>query len=225
MTGFEFLRFTGELHGLDRAAASRRADELLRHVNLADAASRKVRGYSRGMQQRLGLAQALINSPEVLLLDEPASALDPMGRRDMLETIQGLRGKTTIFISTHILADVERICDQVAIINKGKIVASGSISDLQSQSQSSLFEIEAEEDLASTAAKLNNTPWVRTVSVKPQGQRRVLLVDAKDVVLAKKELPKLLVENGLTLLRYELKLASLEDVFMTLVGQEDKRGQ
>jgi ABC-2 type transport system ATP-binding protein len=222
MTGFEFLRFTGQLHGLDKAASSLRAEELLRQVNLSDAANRKTRGYSRGMQQRLGLAQALINHPKVLLLDEPASALDPMGRRDMLETIQGLRGETTIFISTHILADVERICDQVAIINKGKIVASGSIADLRAQSHPSRFEIEAEEDLAPVAKQLEKSPWARAVSFKPQDRHPVLLVDAKDVDVAKKELPRLLVNNGLTLLRYELKLASLEEVFMDLVGEKGK---
>ena len=112
MTGREFLRFTGDLYGLPRRECHSRADELLGEVNLLDAADRKVSGYSGGMRQRLGLAQALVHRPRVLFLDEPASALDPIGRRDMLETINALRGRTTVFMSSHILGDIERVCDR-----------------------------------------------------------------------------------------------------------------
>ena len=180
-----------------------------------------MKGYSRGMQQRLGLAQALIHKPEVLFLDEPASALDPMGRRDMLESISALKGQTTVFVSTHILADVERVCDRVDIINKGKIVISGTIEELRSQRQQSVFELEFEEDPGPMAAGLAGLPWVKSMEGHRRGERHLLRVDVSDVEVAKRELPRLVYESELTLLRLELPSASLEDIFMELVGGEE----
>ena len=219
MTGREFIRFTGELYGLDSGTAKSRAGELLEQVNLTDAADRKVKGYSRGMQQRLGLAQALVHRPEVLFLDEPASALDPMGRRDMLEMMVSLKGQTTVFVSTHILADVERVCDRVAIVNRGKMVTTGSIDELRSQQRGSVFEIEFEEDPGPMARQLAGVPWVKSMDGQKRGERHLLRVDVSDVAVAKKALPRLVYESELTLLRYELPSASLEDVFMELVGE------
>ena len=223
MTGREFLRFTAELYGLAPSDAKARSSDLLERVNLTDAADRKVKGYSRGMQQHLGLAQALMNRPEVLFLDEPASALDPMGRRDMLETLLSLKGQTTVFLSTHILADVERVCDSVAIINKGKLVTTGSIDELRSQGQSSVFELEFEEDPGPMAERLAGLPWMNSMDGLNRGDRRMFRVDVSDIGVAKKELLRLVYESGLTLLRYELASASLEDVFIDLMGQEEAR--
>ena len=221
MTGREFLQFTAELYGLDRQTARARAAELLGQVDLEGAADRRVKGYSRGMLQRLGLAQALMGRPTVLLLDEPASALDPMGRRDMLETIHALRGETTVFISTHILADVERICDRIAIIDNGKLITMGGIDELRSQMGRAPFEIEFEEDATPLSAQLAAIPWVNTAELAQRNGRQVLQVQAGDLEVAKKELPRLLLDSGLTLLRYELAPASLEEIFMKLVGGEE----
>ena len=223
MTGREFLRFTGELYGLGFRDVKAHAGELLDRVNLTDAADRKIKGYSRGMQQRLGLAQALMHRPEVLFLDEPASALDPIGRRDMLETISSLKGQTTVFVSTHILADVERVCNYVAIINRGKLVTTGSIDGLRSQRRQSVFELEFEEDVGLMARHLAGVPWVKSMDGLKRGDRHVLRVDVSDINLAKKELLRLVYESGLTLLRYELASVSLEDVFMELMGEEGAR--
>ena len=222
MTGREFLMFVGDLYEMEPSEARQRADEMLGRVNLDDAADRKVKGYSRGMQQRLGLAQSLMHDPEVLFLDEPASALDPMGRRDMLETIRSLKGHTTIFLSTHILADVERICDRVAIINRGKLVTTGAISDLQAQKSGTSFELEFEEDPAPMAQTLAGVPWVSGMRSEEHGAHYVFIVEVNDVELAKKELPKLTYESGLTLIRYELAVPSLEDVFMDLVESRER---
>jgi ABC-2 type transport system ATP-binding protein len=221
MTGREFLSFTGELYGLGSRDAKLRAGELLEMVNLDDAADRKVKGYSRGMQQRLGLAQALVHKPEVLFLDEPASALDPMGRRDMLETMISLKGETTIFVSTHILADVERVCDHVAIINRGRLVTTGSIGELRARQQTSVFEMEFEEDPGPMARQMAGIPWVKSMDSYSRGDRQVFRIDVTDVNTAKKELLRLAYESELTLLRYELVSASLEEVFMDLVGGEE----
>ena len=224
MTGREFLRFTAELYGIAARDAKARAGELLDRVDLAEAADRRVRDYSRGMQQRLGLAQALIHRPQILFLDEPASALDPMGRRDMLETIASLRGQTTVFLSTHILADVERVCDYVGIVNRGKLVTTGSIDALRSRRSQSLFEIEFEEDPGPMAKRLAGVPWVKSMDSLNRGEHQVFRVEVSDVALAKVELPKLVYESGLTLLRYELVSPSLEEVFIDLVGEQEARG-
>ncbi len=218
MTGREFLRFTADLYGMQRASGKTRTEELLKQVNLTQDGHRRVGAYSRGMKQRLGLAQALLNRPEVLLLDEPASALDPMGRREMLEAIRALKGETTVFLSTHILANVERLCDRVAIIDKGRTVRMGTIDELRAQQGPSVFEVQFEEDGASAVARLENVPWVTSVKTAQKGDRPILQVEVNDLEKAKKELPRLLVDTGLTLLRYELTAASLEEVFIDLVG-------
>ncbi len=224
MTGREFLRFTGDLYGLEPSRSSTRTEELLERVNLMDSADRRVKTYSRGMQQRLGLAQALMNQPQILLLDEPASALDPMGRRAVLETIRTLKGETTIFLSTHILADVERVCDRVAIVNHGKLVTIGAIDELRAQQSRSLFEVEIEEDGAALANRLDNAPWISTCRVSRRNEHSVLHAEVSELEQAKRELPRLLMESNITLIRYELMSASLEDVFMELVGgQEGER--
>ncbi|MDD4877328.1 MAG: ABC transporter ATP-binding protein, partial [Dehalococcoidales bacterium] len=119
LTGREFLSYVGELHHLSSREIKLRCDQYLELVELIEAAKRKIGGYSRGMKQRLGIAQALINRPKVLFLDEPCSALDPMGRREVLNLIEQMRTETTVFMSTHILSDVERVCDVVGIINQG----------------------------------------------------------------------------------------------------------
>src|SRR5450756_1465836 len=122
MTAEEFLRFAGGLFGIGRRVLDERLGMLLDLAGLGDVKT-KSGGYSRGMRQRLGVAQALINAPKLLLLDEPTSALDPMGRKDVLDMLTTLRGRTTVFFSTHILADVERVCDTVAILDLGRVVA------------------------------------------------------------------------------------------------------
>ena len=223
MTGRRFLCFTGELYGLRPKDAKARAEELLEQVNLTEAADRKVKGYSRGMQQRLGLAQALVHRPEILFLDEPASALDPMGRRDMLETMVSLKGQTTVFVSTHILADVERVCDRVAIINRGKLVATGSIDELLSQQRGSVFELEFKENPGQMTKRLAGVPWVKSIEGHVRGDRQALRIDVSDVDVAQRELPRLAYECELTLLRYDLPSASLEDFFVELMGEEEAK--
>ena len=146
MTGREFLHFVGEIHRLPARERNKRADEILDLVDLQEAAGRRIGGYSRGMKQRLGIAQAIINRPEVLFMDEPTSALDPIGRRDVLLLIERLSQETTIFMSTHILSDVERVCDTVGIIDRGKLVTQSTVEELRQRYARSAFELEFEED-------------------------------------------------------------------------------
>lgn len=218
MTGQEYLLFTADLFHLGSSVAKTRAAELLALVGIADAAKRRVGGYSRGMRQRLGIAQALINQPRVLFLDEPVSALDPIGRRDILELILRLKEKTTVFMSTHILSDVERVCDTVGIINKGKLITVSTVAQLQTRYSLSVFEIELEEDPAALIPALEAQPWIIKVEKATVEQAPVLRVQVKNVNTAKKELPQIIAASHVSLLRYALAMPSLEDIFLKLVG-------
>lgn len=219
MTPREFLDHVGRVFGLSAQEREERIKELLDLVGLAEVSKRRVGGFSRGMRQRLGLAQALVNRPQVLLLDEPVSALDPSGRKEILEMIAGLRGRCTVFMSTHILADVERVCDTVGIINLGRLIISGRQEDLVARYAQPVFELEGEPGASSQieawAEALRREPWVAAISVDGATAR----VAVRDVEVAKRELMATAVRAELALTRYQMLKPSLEDVFMRLVGE------
>src|SRR5262249_9474736 len=144
MRGRELLAFVGALYGLRGADLRRRIDAALEVTGLTDVASRRIGGYSGGMRQRIGLAQALVNTPEASFCAAPVSSLDPAGRHEILEVIAGLRDRTTVFMSTHILADVERVCDRVAILNSGRLVVASSVAELQERYAQPIFLLEPE---------------------------------------------------------------------------------
>ncbi|HOX55470.1 MAG TPA: ABC transporter ATP-binding protein [Verrucomicrobiota bacterium] len=142
LTAEELLRFYARLFGIPRPEAERRIDELLRLVELESARKRPIKTYSKGMQQRVGLAQALINNPDLLILDEPTSGLDPLGRMKVREIIQRLKNEgKTVFFSSHELGEVETVCDRVAIINQGELKVEGRVADLVEQHQANLERI------------------------------------------------------------------------------------
>jgi ABC-2 type transport system ATP-binding protein len=216
MSGREFLHMVGELHHLRRPEIRRRTEDLLDLVDLGKAGNRRVGGYSRGMRQRLGIAQALINRPRVLFMDEPTSALDPIGRREVLALITHLRESATIFMSTHILSDVDRVCDLVGIIDKGILVTVSSVEDLQRKYARSVFEMEFMEDAAPFVESLKSVSWLAEPEVVLRNGTPVVLVKAVDVDHARRELPRLISESGLTLTHYELALPSIEDIFVEI---------
>ena len=219
MTGREYLVFVGQLFSLSSRDIVKRCDELLGLVDLSRDASRRVSGYSRGMRQRLGIAQALMNKPGVLFLDEPCSALDPLGRAEVLETLIRLKEQaTTIFMSSHILADVERVCDVVGIIDRGRLVVESGVEELRQRFAHPVFEIEFEEPAASFVRLLESMPWVEKVNAEESGNVFKLRVSARDIATAKAELPKIIAESGLTLRQYQMVLPTLEEVFIELVG-------
>lgn len=133
LTGHEFLEYYGQLYGMDRAVRRRRIPELLEMVGLGNAGDLPLRGYSKGMVQRVGLAQSLLNDPKIVFLDEPQSGLDPFGRKEVRDLILALRDQgKTVFFSSHILPDAELICDRVAILHKGEMIALGPLSEMLS---------------------------------------------------------------------------------------------
>ena len=221
MTPREFLDYVGRVFSLPAVERTTRTKELLALAGLEEAAKRRIGGFSRGMRQRLALAQALFNRPKVLFLDEPASALDPVGRKEVLDFIESLRGQCTVFMSTHILADVERVCDTVGIIDRGRLVTAASREALLAQYAIPAFEIEV--DAKSQAALMpwsevvKREAWVKTISV----QGFVARVIVSDVEAAKRDLLASITQAGLILSRYEVVRPSLEDVFLQLVGQEE----
>lgn len=132
MTAAEYLDFCAQLYGMDNKKRKVVIDELLKKVDLYGVKT-KIQGFSRGMKQRLGIAQALINEPEVVYMDEPISALDPIGRHEVMEIIRSLRGAHTIFFSTHVLSDVENVCDHAIILDKGKVLINDTIENIKKE--------------------------------------------------------------------------------------------
>lgn len=218
MTAREVLESSASLFRLPAQVTTRRVGELLELTGLATTGSR-VGGYSRGMRQRLGLAQALINAPQLLLLDEPTSALDPLGRRVVLELLNELRGHTTVFFSTHLLPDVERVCDSVAIIDRGRVVTAGALEQVRAQYGGVrgrlLIEVDDAERLR---VALTGQPWV--VGVAEDVTSGALALTVTDLDEAAIRLPAEVVSLGLRLRRLEPRDASLEDVFVGLVGAD-----
>ena len=216
MTAREYLRdFIAPLYRLRGAEAARRAAELLETVGLSEAADRRLGGFSRGMRQRIGLAQALIHRPQILLLDEPVSALDPAGRKEVLDLIESLRGQTTVMLSTHILADVERVCDMIGIIRKGRMVIEARREDLLQRYALPIFEVEADDSLGEWPERVRQMPFVESLSITG----RMARVFVKDMQVAKRELLASLAGQGLLIRRFEMVMPTLEDVFLRLTDE------
>ncbi|CAL8979955.1 putative ABC transporter ATP-binding protein YxlF [Cellulomonas sp. T2.31MG-18] len=216
MTAEDFLRFAGRLFGLTGDALDKRVVMLLDLAGLTGVGTR-IGGYSRGMKQRLGVAQALVNAPRLLLLDEPTSALDPMGRKDLLEMIASLRGRTTVFFSTHILGDVERVCDAVAILDLGRVVAQAPIAELKATYGARKVVLDVTDDADGLAAELAGRPWASAVERGTNGSIEVTVVD---LAAAQHEIPAMVAARGSGLSRLDAGELGLEDVFVELVGGE-----
>jgi ABC-type multidrug transport system, ATPase component len=219
MTGLELVELAGRLQGLPTTAARSRAEAVLEQVGLTDAARRRIAGYSGGMRQRLGIAQALVAEPSLLILDEPVSSLDPEGRRDLLALIADLRQRATIVFSTHVLADVERICDRIGILDHGHLVTEGPLDDLLGRYALPLYRLDPEPGQATATAalaeRLRVQAWVDRVTEDGGG----LVVSVTDADVASAELLPLVVSAGVRLVSFERARPSLEDVFLRLVGR------
>ena len=141
MTPIEYLQLCGEITGMPKSMIASRTEELLEMVGLLDV-KKRIQGFSRGMKQRLGIAQALMNQPKLLICDEPTSALDPIGRKEIIDILLQAKKETTVIFSTHILSDVERICDEIAFLHDGEIVLSGTLEDIKAARKGNTVEIE-----------------------------------------------------------------------------------
>lgn len=218
MTAVEYLTFIGKLGGLENRKIKARIEELLYIVKLTDSAKRRIGGYSGGMKQRLGLAAALFNNPELVFLDEPTSALDPEGRMEVLDFIEGLKkSETTVFFSTHILSDIERVCDEVSILNQGKILVSDKLDNLKNKYIQPIFDIEFEENIRELESNLKSIPWIEKTVVKDNKAN----IYVHDIVKAKQELLGIIAMENNPVVSYNLRKSDLEDIFIRLVNKDD----
>lgn len=216
MTPRELLRdLTAPLYGMPPADAARQAADLLERVGLSSAADRRIGGFSRGMRQRLGLAQALVHQPSILLLDEPVSALDPAGRKEVLELIDSLRRQATILLSTHILADVERVCDVVGIIHHGRLVIEAERESLLERYGVPVIEVESNGALQAWTEHAGSLPGVEQVSLANHTAR----LRVKDAAASLPVVLQSIIGQGLPVERVEIVRPSLEDVFLRLTEE------
>ena len=204
MTAKEYLRFCGEITGMSRAEIEERTKELLTLVGLADETHR-IKGFSRGMKQRLGIAQALLSRPKLLVCDEPTSALDPIGRKEILDILLAIKDQTTVLFSTHILSDVERICTDVAFLKDGVVDIGGKLSDIKTRYRSNEYVIETEND-SDIVILLNTFPEVKKID-----ENKVIFSEDKRSV---SEVLRFVADHRISLLKVERLEPSLEDLFM-----------
>ncbi len=208
MNPVEYLRFCGEIAGMSAREIKLRSEELLCLVGL-EKENRRIKGFSRGMKQRLGVAQALFGHPKFLICDEPTSALDPAGRKELLDILVNAKEQTTVLFSTHILSDVEHICDEIAFLHEGKIVLQGTLEEVRLVKKTVATELELEhpEDIQML---LSAFPCLKST-----GRNSLLLEDIGRLP----DVLRFLADKRTTILRIERQEASLEDLFMEVVGK------
>jgi ABC-2 type transport system ATP-binding protein len=216
MTGREFLVYVARLFSLTTKESKVQTERALELTGLQSAAKRKIGGYSGGMKQRLAIAQALIGEPPVLILDEPTSSLDPAGRRELLDMIADLKGEVTVFFSSHILGDIERVCDTIAVIHQGRLILVSKKEDLLEKYavNAALIELDSSSLPVSESfiEDLEQRDWVSRVTV----DANTVSVLASDVPQGKNELLPLIVKHRLRVNRYEWVRPYLEEIFLEI---------
>jgi ABC-2 type transport system ATP-binding protein len=227
MTAREILRYTTQFfYSGSRRGIDDRVAETLSLVGLEDKADRPIKGFSGGERQRLGIAQAQVNHPDLLILDEPAANLDPAGRRDVLAVMERLRKYATVFYSTHILDDVQRVGDAVAILDHGQMVAQASIDDLLNGNEGTVFELTIKGNIEHAYSQVIGQPWVAGIDTSRSGEDGQWLVRVVDDERAERELLPLIICDGqCTVTSFGRKLFDLEEVFLATVegGFDDSR--
>jgi len=224
MTGRETLRFVSSLYPPERRATENGLLTTLARVGLGDAADRRTADYSGGMRQRLGIAQALIGRPSVLLLDEPVSSLDPIGRREVLELMAELKGETTVFYSTHILEDVQRVSDHVAILDRGRLVRAQPTADLLASFDQDQLRVVIGGAVDGTAVGLASLAGVLGVELAERdGDIRnfVVRVQPEAAGAVQAAITAFAAERQLTVIENHVVRLGLEDAFLRLVTPKE----
>lgn len=209
MTAYEVVDLARNL--APTAVAEQAVDSVLDQAGLAEAAHRKTSGFSRGMLQRLGIAATVVGEPELLLLDEPAAALDPAGRREVLDLVADMRGRATVLFSSHILDDVEEVCDEIGILRRGELVYDGSLEGLIArQSPQTVYTIDVRDEGTGLAHALLSQPWVVTAIAR--GSRITVETDSQDA--AEQDLVRALADYGAPVVAMAPHVRSLEEIFL-----------
>ena len=225
MTGRETVAFVASLSPDASTSDPAWIDKVIANVGLADAAHRRTGTYSGGMRQRLGIAQALVSRPRVLLLDEPVSALDPIGRREVLDLMSALKGETTVFYSTHILDDVERVSDRVAIIDHGRLVREAPTADLLASFTLDQLRVGLGGADDTTGLDLAALPGVQSVEQAARSgdvRTYILRIHPDAATPVQRAITRFAAERDLTLTENGLVRLALEDVFLRLIDQKER---
>jgi ABC-2 type transport system ATP-binding protein len=219
MTARETLRFTARFFfSGPPAAIEERIQETLELVGLDNKADRSIKSFSGGERQRLGIAQAQINYPDLLILDEPAASLDPQGRRDVLEVMGRLRKHSTIFYSTHILDDVQRVSDTVAILNRGELVAQAPIEELLNGSGRTVYRLQVRGADEATRIRVQSQPWVMSLTERPVNGHVAWSVSVTDEAIAETQLLRIILDDPTVMVaEFGRQKYDLEEVFMNIV--------
>jgi ABC-2 type transport system ATP-binding protein len=225
MTGRETVEYVGSLYPASARPDAARVQEVLELVGVADVADRRTRTYSGGERQRLGIAQALVTRPAVLLLDEPVSSLDPIGRREVLELMGRIKGEITVFYSTHILDDVQRVSDYVAILDRGRLIRAQPTAELLSSFTRDRLRVVLGFATDETALALAAIPGV--LSVEPthrdaDSRGYLLRIDPADAATVQRGVTRLAADSDLTVIDNSPVREGLEDVFMRLVDGKER---
>jgi len=197
-------------------------NEMIELVGLEGKADRSIKGFSGGERQRLGIAQAEVNYPDPLILDEPAASLDPQGRRDVLEVMSRLRKYATIFYCTHILDDAQRVSDQVAIVNQGQLITQTSIEELLAGKGDLIYSVTLGGDTQRAYTQIIQQPWVSGIKSSQEGEQTTWQVSVTDEAAAKDQLMILLVTSGVKVSNFSRKEQNLEDVFINIIERSQK---
>lgn len=210
----EYLALCGEITGLDRKTVKAKSEELLSLVGL-EKANKRIGGFSRGMKQRLGIAQALLAEPKLLICDEPTSALDPIGRKEILDILLSVKGKTTVVFSTHILSDVERICDHVAVLNNGSLVLNGTLSQLKQNHRLDTLQIEFRslEDLQRFAVNERMCMFFKNA----ERTEHTVILRSKDIDEAVEQVYNAIFNTKIYPVKVEILEPTLENLFLEVV--------
>ena len=223
MTGEQYLKFVGELSGLRRNDAKEKTLELLGKLELLEARNRKIEKYSEGMKQRIGIAAALIHDPELLILDEPTSNLDPIGRANIIKDIKELSKKMSVFVSSHILSEIEQMCEKVTIINKGKIVLTDTIKNIkkihsnQGSQNIVILDTSSNEKLI---PQLKEKDFIANAWIDETDYKIHMI--SKDIEMLQKAIPKMIIENNIILRAFYQPETSLQDIFIEIIEDEVK---
>ena len=223
MTARQMLEYTARFfYAGPQSEINKRVNEMIELVGLEGKADRPIKGFSGGERQRLGIAQAEINYPDLLILDEPAASLDPQGRRDVLEVMSRIRKYATIFYCTHILDDVQKVSDQVAIVNQGELVTQAPIEELLAGTGDAIYSVTLKGDTQIAYTQVTQQSWVSGIEVSQNGGGLTWQVSVTDEAAAEDQLITLLVSSGLKVSNFSRKEQNLEDVFLNIVERSQK---
>ncbi len=222
MTGEEYLIYMGQLGGLQKKEARLKAQQLLDFFDLFKARNREIGTYSGGEKQKVGIAASLIHDPKVLILDEPTANLDPIGRADLVEKIKELSDRVSVFVSSHILSEIEQMCEDVTMIDNGKIVISDSISNIKKSFISNLFYLDTDKN-EKLVDQLKDKDYISKIwSDDLDGKIHIIPKDAEKL---RDNLPQILLDSKARLNSFHQPQLSLQDIFMEIMSKKREEGK